>query len=299
MQPYWYRIPMKFVLVILVLVTNLISAAADDYSKKSVLQLIDDLTQIDRPTIGLDGGALYDGFLVNESSIHLQVGVLGVPPANVPPQMLELVKRGPDALPELLKHLDDRRPTKMEVGNKDKSTSTQQVGVDAFWWTAFSDEYDPRSTDWRVNPQTKNAPRPSWLDGKQKDFTGRYAVRVGDVCYVLIGQIVNRRLTAVRYQPSGGLIVNSPIEAPVLAEQIKNDWGGVNSETLMSSLLSDIHPSDPKMMTDWYRSHYVSGALERLRFYFPSAYNALQGADLKIKKQFEEEETKGNSRKGR
>jgi hypothetical protein len=63
----------------------------------------------------------------------------------------------------------------------------------------------------------------------EKSFDGRYTVKVGDVCYVLIGQIVNRQLVAVRYQPTAGLIVNSPIEVPPLAEKVKNDWGALHS----------------------------------------------------------------------
>jgi len=42
-----------------------------------------------------------------------------------------------------------------------------------------------------------------------------YTVKVGDVCYAIIGQIVNRSLMAVRYQPSAGLVINSPIEMPL------------------------------------------------------------------------------------
>src|SRR6266446_5322149 len=116
-------------------------------------------------------------------------------------QRSELVRRGPVALLELIKHLDDKRTTKLEVGN---NPSGSQVGVDAFMFMYFSDEYDSRV------PHLIRGPSPM-----EKDFSGRYTVKVADVCFVLIGQIVNRSLLAVRYQPSGGLVVNSPIEAPV------------------------------------------------------------------------------------
>lgn len=70
------------------------------------------------------------------------MGMLGPPPPKVPPQMSELVRRGPFALPELVRHLDDRRPTNFEGGNK---PSGKQIGVNAFMFMDFSDEYDPRA----------------------------------------------------------------------------------------------------------------------------------------------------------
>src|SRR5438270_8719 len=133
------------VLAIFVLGANLSAVAADDYSKRSVSQLIDELTQIDSQAPGIDSAAVYSGFLANEATISFEMGVLGVPPPQIPPPMRELVRRGPLALPELIKHLDDRRPTKLDVGNKDTDRSTHQVGVDWFLWTVFSDEYETRS----------------------------------------------------------------------------------------------------------------------------------------------------------
>ena len=119
-------------------------------------------------------------------------------------------------------------------------------------------------------------------------------MKVGDVCYVLIGQIVNRRLLAVRYQPSAGLVVNSPIEAPVLVERVRNDWGNADVEVLRESLLEDIHATNhPKRITPAeYTRRFVNPALQRLRFYFPDTYNTLQSDDLKKRKEFENQEKK-------
>ena len=217
-----------------------------DYSKKSVADLIDDLTQIDSQSPGIDSAAIYEGFIADNSPGSFGGGVLGIAPPQVPPQMGELVRRGPLALPDLIKHLDDRRPTKLEVGNK---PSGRQVGVDAFMFMYFSDEYDSRV------PHLIRGHSP-----REKDFTGRYTVKVADVCFVLIGQIVNRSLLAVRYQPSGGLVVNSPIEAPVLAEKVRKDWGNADAETLRQSLLEDIHATNrPKQITQaGYTERFVN-----------------------------------------
>jgi hypothetical protein len=40
-----------------------------------------------------------------------------------------------------------------------------------------------------------------------------YTIKVGDVCYVLIGQIVNRRLWALEYVPTLIVVVTSPVHS--------------------------------------------------------------------------------------
>lgn len=257
-----------------------------DYSKRLVDQLIDDLALIDSQSPGINSAAVYEGFIADDSPGSFQMGVLGPPPPKVPPQMSELVRRGPLALPELIRHLDDGRPTKFAVGN---TPSGNQIGVNAFMWMNFSDEYDPRVPHWWDDEQRKHGPWPM-----ERNFSGTYGVKVADVCYVLIGQIVNRQLLAVRYQPTGGLIVNSPIEAPSLAERVRKDWGNTDAESLREALLEDIRATNqPKRITRAdYTWRFVNPALARLRFYFPETYRTLQGEDLKKRKMFEEQETK-------
>lgn len=263
-------------------------AGGGDYSKSSVTQLIDGLTEIDSRSPGIDSAAIYAGFIADNAPGSFQVGVLGVAAPKLPPQMTELVRRGPLALRELINHLDDRRPTKLEVGNS-ATSGPHQVGVDAFMFMYFSDEYDPRLPHWFDEAQLKDGPRPM-----QKSFDGRYRVKVADACYVLIGQIVNRKLLAVRYQPSAGLVVNSPIEAPMLAEEVRRDWGNADAEVLKASLLEDIHATNQpnRISPAEYTRRFVNPALARLRFYFPDAYNALQGNDLKKKEEFEKQAAK-------
>jgi hypothetical protein len=202
--------------------------------------------------------------------------------------MHELVRRGPLALPELIKHLDDKRPTRLEVGNKLPRSEHPQVGVDFFMFSYFSDEYDPRLRDF----EAKSRPEPM-----QKNFTGRYTVKVADVCFMLIGQIVSRHFVAVRYQPSAGLVVNSPIEAPALAEKIRSDWGNADAEAVKASLLRDIRSVDPANDKSVYVLFVANAAMERLRLYFPDTYNTLQGDDLKKRREFEKEEEKRQSLK--
>jgi len=96
----------------------------------------------------------------------------------------------------------------------------------------------------------------------------------------------------VQNVPSGILLVNSPIVAPVLIEKVKNDWRSGEAETLKTSLLADIDVADPKAFNEViYVKSVVNPALERLRAYFPDTYESLTGNGLKRKVEFEKRET--------
>jgi len=221
----------------------------------SVAQLIDDLVNIDAQAPGLHSTASFRTFIADNSPAEFADGVIGsVAPTNFP-QMTELVRRGASSLPLLIEHLDDKRPTRLTVGG------------DFFMFAFFSDEYDPRTPA----PRERRA-------GLEKKLDGKYTVRVGDVCYALIGQIVNRNLLPIRYQPTAGLVVNSPIEAPVLIQEVKRDWGDIDAKKHLASLLADARAG--KDLWEY------GPALRRLRFYYPDDYRhqAVGALQKKIRK---------------
>jgi hypothetical protein len=168
--------------------------------------------------------------------------------------MVELVRRGAASLPLLIEHLDDRRPTKLAVSSMFGSHFGGQF---------FGDEYDPK-----VKSSQPRDSVPGLFLGRE--FNGPYTARVGGVCYALIGQIVNRALRAIRYQPSAIMIVNSPIETPKLILEVKEDWSGIGSDGLLTSLLVDARAGR-------------TGALERIRFYYPKEYELQWAGDLKLR----------------
>jgi hypothetical protein len=122
------------------------------------------------------------------------------------------------------------------------------------------------------------------IDGQKID--GDYQIKIGDVCFVLIGQIVNRNLNAARYQPTGGQIVNSPIVKPSLAEKVRADWAGLDAKGHETSLREDLKTRP-----------LFGDALVRLRFYYPNAYAALDGDDAREREKFEAEEKQARERK--
>jgi hypothetical protein len=140
-----------------------------DLTSVPVANLIDDLTNIDAQAPGLHSTASVRAFIADNSPVEFAGGVIGSAAPKDFPQMKELVRRGVSSLPLLIKHLDDKRPTKLTVGG------------DFFMFRYFSDEYDP------MTPASRER-----RVALERSFDRKYTVRVGDVCYALIGQIVNR-----------------------------------------------------------------------------------------------------------
>jgi len=242
--------------------TQVANGSTLEYTNLSVAQLIDELVDIDAQAAGLHSTAYVRAFIPDDSPAEFAGGVIGSDAPKSFPQMTELVRRGASSLPLLIQHLDDKRLTKLTVGG------------DFFMFRYFSDEYDPKTT---VSRRQRA--------GLEKNFEGKYTVRVGDVCYALIGQIVNRNLLPIRYQPSMGLVVNSPIEAPVLIEEVKRDWSDIDANGHKASLLADARNGN-----DLWE---YEPALRRLRFYYPDEYHqqAIGGLKKKIRK-FESGEKK-------
>ncbi|HEX4861308.1 MAG TPA: hypothetical protein VFV07_08730, partial [Rhizomicrobium sp.] len=218
----------------------------------------------------------YGGFLAGNEAPQFEAGLLPVQSVSVNPAMRELVRRGAAALPALISHLGDKRPTRLKKGLQ------YDMG---FGGQIYADEYDPRVGIPCGPPDCTGEDVGRWFvempcTDTCHPFHGKYAVKVGDVCEVAIGQIVNRSLSAVRYQPTNILYVNSPIESPSLIARIKKDWGGVDAAGLEAALLDDL------------RIHVgrSDGALMRLRFYYPKTYAALSGKDLEKRNAFEADE---------
>src|SRR6185436_13894719 len=67
-----------------------------------------------------------------------------------------------------------------------------------------------------------------------------YTVKIGDVCFVALGQIVGRFYSAVRYQPTACIIINSPVESPEYRALVREIWESTDPEqALLQSLLVD------------------------------------------------------------
>src|SRR5262245_10405138 len=68
--------------------------------------------------IGSHATAWASGFLAIDEEPEFHGGMLGAPKPAPSPVLRELVRRGLGALPNLLEHLDDKRPTKLVIEHK-------------------------------------------------------------------------------------------------------------------------------------------------------------------------------------
>jgi hypothetical protein len=211
-----------------------------------VVALIDQLTETTEEGWGTHSTAWASGFIGSDEEPEFRGGIIGSQRPETDPAMRALVKMGVEALPDLLAHASDPRKTKLELGR----------GGQLFGGTWYSDEFHPRYRKPDRQPQHVNV----------RDWSRviiKHQVRVGDLCFVAIGQIVNRHLNVARYQPTACLVINSPIQAPELAEAVRQDWSNLNREQHQESLSNDA------------LLHASYGALSRLYFYYPEVADAV------------------------
>ena len=219
-------------------------------ASQSAETLIGRFQQESQQTIGVDTSVTMEGFIGFDAPLSFGVGLLGVPPPKVSPVMRELVRRGLAALPALLDHLTDDRPTRLVIkGNR-------AIGSMQF----FKAEYDPKDLDAKELPVGVNRVN---AEAAWEEMFQEYRIKVGDLCFVTVGQIVNRRLNAARYQPSGMFYVNSPVRTPALAASVRADWTGLTAAEFTAHLIRDLERNED----NWYNM----SVLQRLLFYDPPA----------------------------
>jgi ankyrin repeat protein len=209
-----------------------------DQPGDEVEALINRLTELHDQDTGYSGSVAGSAFLPLGQS---ETGVIlfGQKP-HVPSDALRsLVKLRTRALPKLLAHLSDARPTKIVI-NHGGGIGDLLVGEDE----------DPRKKD------------------DAADFgRRRYTIMVGDLCYVAIGQIVNRDYWAVRYQPTALIFVTSVPKSKKLREEIIKQWGNLTPDKHRESLTRDFVDSGVE--------HVRNGASLRLAYYYPDALEPL------------------------
>jgi hypothetical protein len=190
---------------------------------------------------------------------------------NTSDDLRALVAFGPKALPYLLAELEDKTPTRLKL------TQSNPISMTMY----FSNELGGNPTN--VIEQTAIAALPSHdLSGKTMDG---YTVKVGDVCFVIVGQIVGREYLAVRYQPTAIVVINSPVNDPLLATEVRSIWSKTNAaQGLLDSFLFDYSTrgfSDGKRLSGWdVASDLQANAAMRMLYYFPEETATLIAARL-------------------
>jgi hypothetical protein len=193
-----------------------------------------------------------------------------------PPHALQnLVEKGPDALPFLLDALEDKRPTrfKLEIG----------VGI-----MSFGEELDGNPLN-GLERRVLSKSKPRVQDEENQRRIRSYQLRVGDICFVAIGQIVGRSYHAIEafgLGSPGGYHINSPIHSEQMREQIRAVWSSQDpARKLIDSLLLDYSTQgkfNGKSLKGWDEgSNRQVDAVVRLLYYFPKETTPLITARLR------------------
>lgn len=231
------------------------------------------LADIERPDIGLSTTMSGHAFLPLPDQRQFGAGLLTNHHLSSSDALKALVEMGPDSLPYLLEALSDKTPTKFRVDHRG--------GFGGMW---YGDEFWGNP----VNPREAKILEPlrrNRFPGEEPHLDS-YVVKVGDVCFVAIGQIVGRHYQTVRYQPTACIVINSPTERAKLREWVLAAWKSNDpARCLFESLLADYSTEGiygGKGMDGWgVGSNAQVAAAMRLLFYFPKETAPLIAARLK------------------
>jgi hypothetical protein len=229
--------------------------------RTTIRELIDTLTQVSNKefalrtniiAVGADGsGPLPTGLLMRDD-----------PSPTATQAMKELVRRGAAAVPELIAHLGDARKTKATIEGM-------------FPGITYSAEYDWNHRA-RKNPPSgvvDNAFLDDRVEIQGRPEGNQYTLSVGDLCFELLGEIVNRDFAPVCYRPTAIVIVNSPVLHKPLRDAAVKDWGQLTPQGHRESLIADVvTPGRPqrdesgiRLLAAYYPDTAEEAALRRLR----------------------------------
>ncbi len=241
------RFRLSFGWVLVALALPMLAQAMADEPKPApadpVVALIDKLVELDTQDTGYSGADSGGSFLPlgrSEASGRLispRQGKFGSSDA-----MKSLVKLGMKAVPALLERLSDDRKTKIVI---------EHEGFFGGMSVHHDEGDDPTE--------------------KFGDAGSRYTVRVGDLCYVALGQIVNREYSAVQYIPTAFVSITCMPRTKKLRAEMVKEWGKLTADSHRDSLVKDFKT----------REYRVSrAAAVRLGYYYPETFEPLVVKEL-------------------
>jgi hypothetical protein len=245
--------------------------AVNETQVKHIKELIADLAKLDSADIGLSATMRGQDFSPVDGQSGVGVLLFTDHKLKKSQTVRDLVALGPDALPYLLDALDDKRPTKITI--------THGGFLGGMWYSSGVDDFNP------LNPEEAAIDKArAEADAKEREDAAKgkedhgklnsYTVKVGDVCFVAIGQIVGRRYSAVSYVPTAIIGINSPTHDAKLCADVRATWSSKDPSTkLMNSLLLDYATEgifNGKSLDGWGdgNDRQCAAAL-RLLYYFP------------------------------
>jgi ankyrin repeat protein len=208
--------------------------------RQHIEALIDRLADIADSDYGYSPTVNGNSFLPIDAEGHMTSGMLFQRPPVTSNTLRELVNQGAAAVPQLLEHLTDQRRTKILI--------TGSFGF-------FCVHEDPQPDNGKQEAKKEKRPR------REPQHLG-HVITVGDLCYVALGQILNRDYSAVTYIPSGIVSVKSPTHAPSIAKELHGEWGSLTPAKHRANLVAELMRPGDEGTVD---------AAKRLAYYYPDA----------------------------
>lgn len=217
------------------------------------------LSQIDSPDFGFSPTLSGSAFLPIEGKTSVGALVFTDHRIQSSDALKQLVAAGAAALPALLAHLDDTTPTRLTIHQSNMFFENEL-------------QSNPISRREQSVLQAQSWAPNSALNGNDRST---YTVKVGDICFVAIGQITGRGYQAVRYQPSMCIVINSSTDNVVLCARVRAMWESDDArQMLFDSLLQDYATKgilNDGSLDGWrLASPLQTEAAMRLLYYFPA-----------------------------
>lgn len=229
---------------------------------KAVKALIASLASLDSPDFGLSATLTGQSFAPVPGQSQASTLLFTDHKIQASAALQKLVEVGPRALPFLLDALDDHTPTKLKVKHDTQFDGAMYLANEL--WGNPVNPVEQQVLSRRKEP-AKDFP---------ENCIDTYTVKVGDVCFVAIGQIVGRPYLCVRYQPTACVVINSPIEDAELRAEVRAIWASKDPEQhVLDSLLTDYATEgiyQGRSLDGWsVGSDLQVGAALRLLYYYP------------------------------
>ena len=226
---------------------------------KRIEKLIRELADVQDPDFGMSATLSGLAFAPLPDQARFQMGLVTNHRIKPSVAFRSLVEIGPVALPFLVESLGDKTPTKLKIEAEGMMVFGSNVTGNAL-----------NRAEERVLSEEVVAD-----DDADDDRPGSYTLKVGDVCFVAIGQIVGRPYFAVCYQPTAMVVVNSPVERKGLRERVRALWlSNDPTRKLLDSLLIDYATEgvfNGKSLDAWGEGSDIQiQAAMRLLYYFPA-----------------------------
>jgi hypothetical protein len=253
-------------------------------TEEEIRSLIKALADIEDPDVGFCPSMTGEIFAPVPSSYQFHGGILMNHGLRRSPALTKLVELGPQSLPLLLEALDDETPTQVTVEHsgdmggmwyantplnrlaesEGKKFPNNIVIPNAYAWL---NPANPREN--QLFDKVKSEKRAGAKGAKDaldpfSNVIRRHTMNIGDICYVIIGQITNRPYLAAQYQMTACVYINSPVHDKNLASDVRGIWATADfRKTLLDSLLIDFNSKG----IDWMDRRNTAAL--RLGFYFP------------------------------